>query len=164
MKLYEKIQRERKKLGLSQEKLGEKIGVSRQAITKWENGTAFPEVEKIVALSECFGVSTDYLLKNYIKEPDEAKPPTPKKRPSWRLLVGVPLLAVACLIWLALWILSICFPVYSVTGQGVPLVGFWGFLGYHQILHESYCVAGAGVAGLLLLLADLLLRWRRRGR
>lgn len=40
MKLPEKIQRERKKMGLSQEKLAEKIGVSRQAITKWENGLA----------------------------------------------------------------------------------------------------------------------------
>lgn len=43
MKLPEKIQRERKKMGLSQEKLAEKIGVSRQAITKWENGLASPE-------------------------------------------------------------------------------------------------------------------------
>jgi len=40
MKLPEKIQRERKKMGLSQEKLAEKIGVSRQAITKWENGVS----------------------------------------------------------------------------------------------------------------------------
>ena len=51
MKLPEKIQRERKKMGLSQEKLAEKIGVSRQAITKWENGLASPELEKIVSLS-----------------------------------------------------------------------------------------------------------------
>lgn len=50
MKLPEKIQRERKKMGLSQEKLAEKIGVSRQAITKWENGLASPELEKIVSL------------------------------------------------------------------------------------------------------------------
>lgn len=56
MKLPEKIQRERKKMGLSQEKLAEKIGVSRQAITKWENGLASPELEKIVSLSECFKV------------------------------------------------------------------------------------------------------------
>lgn len=66
MKLPEKIQRERKKMGLSQEKLAEKIGVSRQAITKWENGLASPELEKIVSLSECFKVSTDYLLKDNI--------------------------------------------------------------------------------------------------
>ena len=52
MKLPEKIQRERKKMGLSQEKLAEKIGVSRQAITKWENGLASPELEKIVSLTE----------------------------------------------------------------------------------------------------------------
>ena len=51
MKLPEKIQRERKKMGLSQEKLAEKIGVSRQAITKWENGLASPELEKIVSLA-----------------------------------------------------------------------------------------------------------------
>lgn len=57
MKLPEKIQRERKKMGLSQEKLAEKIGVSRQAITKWENGLASPELEKIVSL--CTG--TTYL-------------------------------------------------------------------------------------------------------
>ena len=69
MKLPEKIQRERKKMGLSQEKLAEKIGVSRQAITKWENGLASPELEKIVSLSECFKVSTDYLLKDNITEP-----------------------------------------------------------------------------------------------
>ena len=50
MELPEKIQRERKKMGLSQEKLAEKIGVSRQAITKWENGLASPELEKIVSL------------------------------------------------------------------------------------------------------------------
>lgn len=52
MKLPEKIQRERKKMGLSQEKLAEKIGVSRQAITKWENGLASPELEKIVSLPQ----------------------------------------------------------------------------------------------------------------
>ena len=46
-----------------------KIGVSRQAITKWENGLASPELEKIVSLSECFKVSTDYLLKDNITEP-----------------------------------------------------------------------------------------------
>lgn len=44
MKLPEKIQRERKKMGLSQEKLAEKIGVSRQAITKWENGESLTDV------------------------------------------------------------------------------------------------------------------------
>ena len=86
MKLPEKIQRERKKMGLSQEKLAEKIGVSRQAITKWENGLASPELEKIVSLSECFKVSTDYLLKDNITEPTPPQESALKgnKRMSWR--------------------------------------------------------------------------------
>ena len=89
MKLPEKIQRERKKMGLSQEKLAEKIGVSRQAITKWENGLASPELEKIVSLSECFKVSTDYLLKDNITEPTPPQESALKgnKRMSWRTFV-----------------------------------------------------------------------------
>ena len=59
MDLPKKIAEERKKLGLSQEKLGELVGVSRQAVTRWEAGQSLPELEKLVALSEAFGVSCD---------------------------------------------------------------------------------------------------------
>ena len=64
MKLSLKLYSLRKNRGLSQEQLAEELGVSRQAISKWESGTAFPESEKLIALSEYFGVSTDYLLKD----------------------------------------------------------------------------------------------------
>ena len=59
MKLGQKIAELRKKSGLSQEALAEKMNVSRQAVSKWESN-----IEKIVDLSELFGVTTDYLLKN----------------------------------------------------------------------------------------------------
>ena len=100
MKLPEKIQRERKKMGLSQEKLAEKIGVSRQAITKWENGLASPELEKIVSLSECFKVSTDYLLKDNITEPTPPQESALKgnKRMSWRTWLGGSLFGISALI------------------------------------------------------------------
>ena len=49
MKLYEKITLYRKKNGLSQEELAEKIGVSRQAVSKWETGDALPEITKLKA-------------------------------------------------------------------------------------------------------------------
>ena len=52
--LSERIYEFRRKSGLSQEQLAEKIGVSRQAISKWESGTSTPELEKLLALSECF--------------------------------------------------------------------------------------------------------------
>lgn len=51
----------------SQETLAEKLNVSRQAISKWELGTTLPETEKVIALSEFFGVSIDYLLKDNVK-------------------------------------------------------------------------------------------------
>lgn len=62
MKLGDKIYSCRKKAGMSQEALAEKIGVSRQAISKWEIGTAVPELGNVVALSKIFGVTTDWLL------------------------------------------------------------------------------------------------------
>lgn len=63
MTLGEKIFKLRTEQGLSQEALGEKLGVSRQSVSKWETDQSVPELDKIVAVSEIFGVSTDYLLK-----------------------------------------------------------------------------------------------------
>ena len=59
--LSERIYQFRRKSGLSQEQLAEKIGVSRQAISKWESGTSTPELEKLLALSECFHITLDEL-------------------------------------------------------------------------------------------------------
>lgn len=73
MKLCEKISLYRKKCGLSQETLAEKIGVSRQAVSKWETGDALPEITKLKALAECFGVTVDFLLDD---ELDEYIPPS----------------------------------------------------------------------------------------
>ncbi len=64
MKIADKIITLRKQSGFSQEELADKINVSRQAVSKWESEQALPDVDKIVLLSEIFGVSTDYLLKD----------------------------------------------------------------------------------------------------
>lgn len=64
MALPEKLYTLRKKSGLSQEQLAEALNVSRQAISKWEGGSAMPESDKLLALSNYFGVSLDYLLKD----------------------------------------------------------------------------------------------------
>lgn len=62
MKLSEKIVKLRKTNGWSQEELAEKINVSRQAISRWEGGTAQPDAMNILQLSKLFGVTADYLL------------------------------------------------------------------------------------------------------
>ena len=62
MKLHEKIYSQRKLKGFSQEELAEKLGVSRQAVSKWETGEALPEITKLKGLAEVFSVTTDFLL------------------------------------------------------------------------------------------------------
>ncbi|MBR2042659.1 MAG: helix-turn-helix transcriptional regulator [Oscillospiraceae bacterium] len=64
MILADKIIELRKKAGYSQEELAEKMGVSRQSVSKWEGALSIPDLDKILLMSEIFGVSTDYLLKD----------------------------------------------------------------------------------------------------
>ena len=68
MNLADRIQQLRKRKGISQEELADRIGVSRQAVSKWESGQTSPDLEKIVLLSDYFEVSTDYLLKGASSE------------------------------------------------------------------------------------------------
>ena len=67
MILADKIIDLRKKAGWSQEELAEKLGVSRQSVSKWEGAQSIPDMNKILQLSELFGVSTDYLLKDSLE-------------------------------------------------------------------------------------------------
>lgn len=60
----------RKKAGWSQEELAEQMNVTRQSVSKWEGAQSVPDLEKIIRLSNLFGVSTDYLLKDEIEDTD----------------------------------------------------------------------------------------------
>ena len=64
MTFGEKLKVIRRQAGMSQEKLAEKLGVSRQAITKWETNAGIPDIENIMAVSTLFHVSIDELLSN----------------------------------------------------------------------------------------------------
>lgn len=64
MDFSEKLLTLRKANDLTQEQLAEKLDVSRQSVSKWESGQASPELEKIIAMSAIFDVTTDYLLKS----------------------------------------------------------------------------------------------------
>lgn len=63
MNIADRIQNLRKQKGISQEELADKVGVSRQAVSKWESEQSVPDLDKVIILSEYFGVTTDYLLK-----------------------------------------------------------------------------------------------------
>lgn len=75
MTIGQRIAQQRKELGLSQEALGDQLGVSRQSIYKWESDTALPEIDKLIALSRLFGVSVGWLL-------GVEEPPAPADAPA----------------------------------------------------------------------------------
>lgn len=63
MNIADRIQYLRKQKGYSQEELADKVGVSRQAVSKWESEQSTPDLEKVIVMSELFEVTTDYILK-----------------------------------------------------------------------------------------------------
>ncbi len=80
MKTYQKLQFLRKQHNMSQEELADKLGVSRQSVYKWESGINDPELEKLKAISELFGVSFDYLLNDSIDSEQTSAPTQPTKQ------------------------------------------------------------------------------------
>lgn len=77
MKFGQKLQQLRKARGWSQEKLAEQLGVSRQAVSKWEVDAAQPDVQNVLQISSLFGVTVDYLLRE-----EESAIPGTKKEPT----------------------------------------------------------------------------------
>lgn len=110
MTLGEKLYELRKKHGLSQEQLAEALNVSRQSISKWEGNVTYPESEKLVALSDYFQVSLDYLMKADVADETvspavtEEIPQTDQPRKQTPLLAGVTICiaSVIGLIWFGL--------------------------------------------------------------
>ncbi len=79
----DKLARLRKENNYTQEQLAELLGVSRQAVSKWESDLAFPETEKLIRISELYGCSVDYLLKDEpAAAPEIAEPKREEENPS----------------------------------------------------------------------------------
>ena len=100
MNIADRIQNLRKTKGISQEELADKIGVSRQAVSKWESEQSIPDIDKIMIMSDYFEVTTDYLLKGI-----EPKVTETKKKPEAEVftIVGTALnfigLIAAIMVW-----------------------------------------------------------------
>ena len=119
MKLCEKLYELRRAAGLSQEELAERLNVSRQAVSKWENGAAQPELSKLVELSRLYGVSVDELLSLEEAEKGDAKAASsvdastpapaqdtlaaPKKVRRQKLLLGAAAVCLALAVGLAVY-------------------------------------------------------------
>lgn len=129
--LSDKLYQLRKKSGLSQEQLAEALNVSRQSVSKWESGLSMPESEKLIAISEYFGVTLDYLMKDGEEaSPEKESGEKPEAKARW---VSGLLICVAGAVGLIVWgLISIFQPSASnqigassaihIDGNGIFLV------------------------------------------
>lgn len=140
--LSEKLYKLRKNSGLSQEQLAEQLNVSRQAISKWESGTAVPESEKLITISNYFGVSVDYLLKD--DEEDKAKATVSVMEEKPKMIAGI-IICIAGIISMVIWgLLSIFSPEASDQISDSSMITIDGN-GIFLILCVVAIVVGAGL-------------------
>ena len=78
----EKLSKLRKENGISQEELAEKLNISRQAISKWENNESLPDTENLIAIAKLFNVSIDFLVGN--KMVDSEQKNSTKRNIKWK--------------------------------------------------------------------------------
>ncbi len=94
MNLAEKMITLRKQQGLSQEQLAERLNVSRQTISRWENGTVSPDAYNVVEISEVFGVTSDYLLNDDFKTDDDIPQIKKAKKENRALQLNLSMIAI----------------------------------------------------------------------
>lgn len=178
LQLYGKIQARRKALGLSQEELAQRMGVSRQSVTKWETGLSAPDLDRLVELADTLGVSLDYLLREQAELPEAfaVQPEAPsaettaeergEKAPGSSASVSATarhiVLAAGVLIFLigaggllTMWIYSELFPVQLVDGRGGVHTGLWGYVLARDVKALFWAALAAAAAGPMLIACSL---------
>ena len=145
----------RRDLGLSQEEFAQKLCVTRQAVSRWELNIALPDTENVVRLSELFGVTTDYLLKQQEageKPSPELGAPGSKGRYSAQQRGGGILMALSLLGLLVMGILSSIQPTVSYYPDGsVAADGLIAWVRAHDLMWLfGLCLLGALVSVYLL--------------
>ncbi|HJD97608.1 helix-turn-helix domain-containing protein [Mailhella massiliensis] len=185
LQLYGKIQARRKALGMSQEELAQRMGVSRQSVTKWETGLSAPDLDRLVELADTLGVSLDYLLREQADGPEaaavsveqgeaapaespaeeknerESAPPAPASTAARHiaLAAGVLVFLIGAGGLLTMWIYSELFPVQLVDGRGGVHTGLWGYVLARDVKALFWAALAAMASGAALLGFTL-----RRGR
>ena len=164
MTFGEKLTRLRKREGLSQEALAERLGVSRQAVSRWEQNTALPDAAKLLPCARLFSVSVEWLLDNARGWEDQTQTAEPAQRTEtpaahgnrpWYIAGGV-VTGAGALGLVAMGIMSAVFPaVVSEAPVGVEWVrvydGLTGFLKLHNVEWLFALWAAVALAGLWLL-------------
>ena len=164
MTFGEKLTRLRKREGLSQEALAERLGVSRQAVSRWEQSTALPDAAKLLPCAKLFSVNVEWLLDDARNWEDQAQSAEPAQETEtraahgdrrWYIAGGI-VTGAGALGLVVMGILSAVFPaVVSETPVGVEWVhvytGLAGFLKLHGVEWLFALWAAVALAGLWLL-------------
>ena len=170
MNFNDKLQSLRKKNGITQEDLAEKLEVTRQTISKWECGESTPDFHNLVKISEMFGVSTDFLLKEEVPAEDHASRPANetktvviKRKFDHTSLLGACMFGAGVISILVFFILSMVYPMTVMNEYGT-FDGLMGFLIYQKIVWVFAVACIVTVAGLLLLLMPIFKEKRKSGK
>lgn len=159
MTMGEKILRLRKARGWSQEELADRLGITRQAISRWESNSAKPDADKIVDICDLFGVSADYLLRgNYTGEDHmPVSPPEVNSDPPQRSgitavqILGILLIISAVLLFCSIAIMSAIHPIEYVR-SGIHFKGIRGYIMSYHLWWLVVLDIAALLCGILLLL------------
>lgn len=148
----EKILKMRKARGWSQEELAERVGVTRQAVSRWEAGTAKPDADKIIAVCDLFGVSADYLLReDCMGERSAAQGETvhmSQSGVSAKQICGIVLLVLAIVLLFALGIASTFQRYTFFSSYGTVYTGFMGYILCNELQWFLVLDAAVGILGL----------------
>lgn len=156
MNLGENIYRLRTEKNLSQGDLADALDVSRQSVSKWENNSAVPELEKLIKMAQIFGITIDELVTGETKEaaPVTTHTPPPESAPARQGLSPQQLLGIVLLIFGGL-----CLIVFTVVGifTGLLLLGF--FIALPFLLCGAICLTHKKNIGILCGCACYLPGW-----
>lgn len=164
MTIGEKILNQRKARGWSQEELAERISVSRQAVSRWEAGTAKPDADKIIALCDLFGISADYLLRDLGGSSDDAShplQPAQKRETRWPAWIVTAFGAVTLFVLRILASVNRVYmsPSFTVSEDGSERLydpggytGFWWYIEQNDFVWLFWMAVCALAAGSCLLL------------
>lgn len=170
MTFGEKILSLRKSHNWSQEELADRVGVTRQAVSRWESGSAKPDADKIIALCDLFEISADYLLRDRetIAPEEPAVSAESKKKSPWNVASWCAA-GFSAVTFFLLKLLSSVDPK-QVGGSATQEVGsnvvtyekaYWGFWGYVKYYNLEWLVWFAALLGAVVLVR-LLCQWCKK--
>lgn len=173
MTFGEKLQRLRKAKGWTQEDLAAQISISRQALSKWEQGTVIPDTENVLQISRIFGVSTDYLLNDdYESDADIPAVHTSTEslaknyRRKTQAIIGACISGLGFVAFVVLYIVSMYSPVTYPAAEGSDHVvsGFGVFVSANRMEWVVGLCILAVVAGIAVALSAFICQRKDTGK